>query len=122
MSRKLLKAVTAGATFVVSTMAATTGAFAQYYYNSTTDDSGFGACLGGLSCLCWIPFALLGFVSLIFTIMMIIDVNKRDVAVLPNKNLYMILMLVGLFTGGWSLFVALYYYFARKKKLDAMGK
>jgi hypothetical protein len=122
MSRKLLKAVAAGTTVVTSTLLATSSAFAQYYYSSSTDDSGVGACLGGLSCLCWIPFALLGLVSLVFTVMMIIDVNKRDVSVLPNKNLYMILMLVGLVTGGWSLFVALYYYFARKKKLDAMGK
>lgn len=64
---------------------------------------------------------LSGIALFVLNIMMILDVNKRDEKVLPKKQMWMILMIVGIFVG-FGPFVALYYYFARKKKLDTMAK
>lgn len=92
----------------------------DYSYGTTDATSGF---LGlGLSLLCWIPICIVSIVTLIFTVLMIIDVSKRDESVLPKKTMWMVLMAVGIFVGGWGFIVALYYYFARKRKLDAMAK
>jgi hypothetical protein len=88
---------------------------------STASDTA-GAGIGIAMMLVWCVAALVGIGLLVFTVMMIIDVNKRDEKVLPKKQMWMILMIVGLFVGGFGPLVAIYYYFARKKKLGPVAK
>lgn len=120
--KNYLRRVIAGGTTVTASFLALSGKVAAYSYDSYDydDGSGIGACLGSLSCICWIPFALIGVVFFILNVWMIVDVLGRDESKLPNKTMWTVLLIVGLFVGfGWI--VALYYYFARKRKLDAMG-
>ncbi len=108
--------------FVSSLMFGAQAVYSQssYYYSSSNENPA-GFLFGSfLSIICWIFACLVSLVTLGFTILMIIDVTKRDETVLPKKTTWLILMAVGLFSGGWGFFVAVYYYFARKRKLDAL--
>ncbi|MFC1780364.1 hypothetical protein ACFLY9_01580 [Patescibacteria group bacterium] len=122
--RKLAKTAAALSTVISTLVIGASRVVAQYYddwdytYTSTADE-GVLAAITGMSLLCWIPICILSVVSFGFTIWMIIDVTKRDETVLPKKTMWLILMAAGLVTGGWGFWVAVYYFFARKKK---MGK
>lgn len=119
MRKLILKAATAGGTVGASLLAFSTKVAAYSYEYSSSDDGGALACLSGLSCIIWIPMALIGLVFFILNVWMIIDVLGRDEKVLPNKTMWLVLLIVGFFVGFGGI-VAIYYYFARKKKLDAM--
>lgn len=85
-------------------------------------DDAVGAGMGAFMCVCYALAFIVSIGLLIFTIMMIMDVSKRDEKVLPNKTMWLVLMIVGWVIGGFGWIVALVYYFTRKKKMDAMGK
>lgn len=53
---------------------------------------------------------------LVMNIWMLVDVLKRTEVELPNKTMWMVLLIIGLFTGLGGI-VALVYYFGPKKKL-----
>lgn len=48
---------------------------------------------------------------------MIVDVLKKDEIVLPNKTMWLVLLVVGLLVG-YGFIAALIYYFTDKKKSD----
>ncbi len=52
--------------------------------------------------------------TMVFGVMMIIDCSNR---VFPEKQMWMIILIVGLFIG-YGLIASLIYYFAVKKKFD----
>jgi uncharacterized BrkB/YihY/UPF0761 family membrane protein len=64
---------------------------------------------------------LISIVFLVFNIMMIMDVMKRTEAEMPNKQTWMILLIVGLLFG-FGPIVTLIYYFGPKKKLGPVKK
>lgn len=92
----------------------------DYDYGYTAADT-TGSLFGlGFSMVCWAIMCIFWLVTAVFTILMVVDVMKRDEKVLPKKTLWLVLMIVGILFGGWGLIVALVYYFTRKKKMDAM--
>jgi hypothetical protein len=114
--RKFAKAA-AAVTTALSTLAI--GATRVAAKTSSSGD----AAVSAISCVAIICGSVLGLGLLGFTIWMIIDVNKRDEKVLPKKMMWMLLMIIGTVSGmGFGWLVAIYYYFARKRKLDAMTK
>ncbi len=99
-----------------------------YSYSYGSDLSGSDAAaasgimaLGGL----WIVFVccmvILGIAGLAFNIWMIVDVLKRTEAEMPNRQTWMILLIVGLVLGFGAL-VALVYFFGPRKKLGPAKK
>ncbi|MBN2015670.1 hypothetical protein JW766_02455 [Candidatus Dojkabacteria bacterium] len=116
--RKVGKIATAAGTMLASLFMGATSVSAQ------SDSAGdvFGAGMSAFMCICYAVAIIVGLGLLVFTVMMIVDVTKRDESVLPNKTMWMVLMIVGTVVGGFGWIVAIYYYFARKRKLDAMGK
>lgn len=86
---------------------------------SSADVAGLGAMLAGLGVFgAIIPICcgLIGLVFLAFNIWMLIDVLKRTESELPNKQMWMILLIVGLLLGFGGI-VALVYFFGPRKKL-----
>jgi uncharacterized BrkB/YihY/UPF0761 family membrane protein len=96
----------------------------EYTYDlgsSSTDVAGLGAMLAGLGVFgIIIPLCcgLIGLVFLVFNIWMLVDVIKRTEVELPNKNMWMILLIVGLLMGFGGI-VGLVYFFGPRKKLNA---
>ena len=97
-----------------SALAATT-----YDYMYDLDDAAAGSAFLGLTGVWFVVVccaALIGLLFLVLTIWMLVDVIKRTDAELPNRQTYMILLIVGLLFGfGWI--VALVYFFGPRKKL-----
>ena len=91
-----------------------------YSYDMTgADAAGLSAMLASLGIFgVIIPLCcgLIGLVFLVFNIWMLVDVLKRTEVELPNKTMWMVLLIIGLFTGLGGI-VALVYYFGPKKKL-----
>jgi hypothetical protein len=111
LKEKIIRYITVIFTFLMFQTFAVNAVSAQAFADDSADS--FWA---GFSCVIWC-LSCIG-----FTIMMVIDVAKRDEKVLPNKTLWLILMLFGIVIGQWGWIVALYYYFARKKKLDSAAQ
>jgi hypothetical protein len=91
----------------------------EYSDLSGADAAGLGAMLASLGVFGIIlPLCcgLIGLVFLVFNIWMLIDVLKRTETELPNKNMWMILLIVGLLLGFGGI-VALVYFFGPRKKL-----
>lgn len=112
--RKLAKYSAVAATGLVSLAVSASSVMAA------SDDT-IGAGITGVMCICYAVGGIVGIGLLILNIMMILDVNKRDEKVLPKKQTWFILLIVGLFVG-FGPIVSIYYFFARKKKMDAMAK
>lgn len=66
----------------------------------------------------WAVFALLSLIFFIWWIFMLIDCVKRD---FPEKNTYLIVLIVGLFIPFGVVITTLIYYFAIYKKYKAGG-
>lgn len=94
----------------------------DYSYGTTASDTAGGLFGLGFSMVCWAVMCILWLATAVFVVMMILDVLKRDEKVLPKKTLWLVLMIAGVLVGGWGFFVALIYFFTRKKKMDAMTK
>lgn len=73
---------------------------------------GFG--VFGILIICGI---LIGCVLFVFNVWMLIDVFKRTEAQLPNRTLWIVLLIAGLLLGFGGI-AAVVYYFSEKKKLD----
>lgn len=77
-----------------------------------------GALLGGLL-IFWLVFAVIGLALFIFWIFMLIDCIKRtNWKQESDKNLWLIVLIVGLVVGLGPI-AAIVYYFAVKRQLDA---
>lgn len=87
----------------------------EYELGSGEADAFAGLFAGGFA-LVWVCVVLLACVFLAFNIWMIVDVIKRTEAELPNKNMWLILLIVGLVLGFGGI-VALVYFFSARKKL-----
>jgi uncharacterized membrane protein YidH (DUF202 family) len=88
---------------------------------STTDTAAATGIIAGLGVF-FLVFMVIGLAFWAFNIWMAIDCATRKEADFPsnNKNMWLILLIVGLFIGfGWI--VALVYYFSIKKKAGATG-
>ena len=59
--------------------------------------------------------------SLVFNIVMIVDCINRDEKDFKDRTVWLVILIVGGFTG-FGLIVSLVYFFAVKKKLDEKGK
>ena len=59
--------------------------------------------------------------SLVFNIVMIVDCINRDEKDFKDRTIWLVVLIVGGFTG-FGLIVSLVYFFAVKKKLDEKGK
>ena len=94
---------------------------AQAYDYSGDAAAGVAAAglFGGLAIfwiILWLIFAVAGLIFLIWWIVLIIDLSKRD---FPEKNTWMIIMIVGFFLAIWL--VDLLYYFMIVKKHGKAG-
>lgn len=88
---------------------------------STTDTAAAGGIIAGLG-IFFLVFMVICIALLIFNIWMLIDCAGRKESDFPNnnKNMWLILLIVGLiFSFGWI--VALIYYFSIKKKAENTG-
>jgi len=81
-------------------------------YDYSTVDSGAAAATGGIMIVVWCCAMIIGLICLAFWIWMIVDVVKRTEAELPDKTMWIILVIL-LGTIG-----ALVYYFVKKRPLD----
>lgn len=89
----------------------------DYGYSNTSNTAG-GAFAAGFMIIIWILICcsvILGIFLFVFTILMIIDVAKRDDY--QDKTLWLVLLIVGL-VFGFSFIITPLYYFLVKKKLD----
>lgn len=90
------------------------------YSSSYKSDSTFDAFFLFIMCL-YCFFILFIMAAYVFTGIMILDASKRDTKVLPNKITWIALMYFLSYAGlNWC--VAIYYYFARKRVMDKIGK
>lgn len=112
---KNLQKVLVGAGTALSFVLANSSKVLASSYISTTSDEGAGAFLGAslvsIICSLLIAIPLVG-----FWIWMLVDISKRHTTILPGKTKWIIAMLL------LGTPVAIYYYFARKKKMDKMSK
>jgi len=128
---KIAKSILAKSAVAISAIAGfTSSVFAAsdpytYTYSTSSDLSPAGA--AAITSLGIIPLvlgccgAIIGLALLILNIWMLIDVLKRTEAELPNKTMYMVLLIVGLLMGfGWI--PALVYFFGPRKKFTASAK
>jgi hypothetical protein len=124
--KKLLKygafAGTAMALMPLAARAAEDDMVTDYTVTSTADTAAAtaagGALLGGLL-IFWLVFAVIGLALFIFWIFMLIDCIKRtNWKQESDKNLWLILLIVGLVIGVGPI-AAIVYYFAVKRQLDA---
>ena len=91
------------------------------YYAADTAAAGGLAALTGIWLVVAICAGLIGLVFFAFNIWMAIDCYKRTDAELPNKQTWLIVMIVGLFFSfGWI--AAIIYYFQVKRKLPKAAK
>lgn len=104
--------------------------YSDYYdlYNttstSTMSDADALAFLGGLGVFGVILPLCCGLIALIFVafnIWMLVDVIKRTEAELPNRQTWLIVLIVGLILGFGGI-AALVYYFGPRKKLAPLKK
>ena len=90
--------------------------------SSSSDVSGpMGAALASMSIFVWVLVCcvfLIGILFLILNIWMLIDVLKRTETELPNKTMWMVLLIIGLLMGFGGL-VAVVYFFGPRKRLNA---
>lgn len=103
----------------VMAVSSTSDGLTTSYDLTGADAAGMSAILASLGIFgVIIPLCcgLIGLVSLVFNIWMLVDVLKRTEIELPNKTMWMVLLIIGLFTGLGGI-VALVYYFGPKKKL-----
>lgn len=88
---------------------------------STTDTAAATGIIAGLG-IFFLVFMVIGLALWAFNIWMAVDCASRKETDFPsnNKNMWLILLIVGLFVGfGWI--VALVYYFSVKKKAGNTG-
>lgn len=100
--------------FALSPLLLTGMAAAQYSSYSTSTDifaTLFGGGLGVVGIICWCIAIIVNLVGVIFWIMMIIDVAKRTEVELPNRTMWLLIVILL----GWI--GALVYYFSDRKKL-----
>ncbi|RJO62057.1 DUF2516 family protein [candidate division WS5 bacterium] len=96
----------------------------EFDYNvdvSTGDTAAATGIIAGLG-IFFLVFIVIGLALWAFNIWMAIDCATRQESDFPsnNKNMWLILLIVGLFVGfGWI--VALVYYFSIKKKTGSKG-
>jgi len=90
------------------------GVIAQYYDDGhyAPVDDGMATIFGTLGIGVWCCLMSFGLIIFGFSIWMITDALKRDEKVLPKRVMWVILMFIF-----WP--VSVYYYFARKRVLDA---
>ncbi len=117
VSSLISKIAIAGVSFLSMASSALAYEYSYEYDMGSDAAGGLMAFLGGgfglVVALCSV---LLYCVSLIFNIWMIVDVIKRTEAELPNRTMWLILLILGLlFTFGGL--VALIYFFSARKKL-----
>jgi len=113
-------------TAMASTVMAADSLDSLYTYTYDLDNAdaaagGIAAMLAGLGVFGIIlPLCcgLIGLVFLVFNIWMLVDVLKRTEVELPNKQMWMILLIVGLLLGFGGI-VALVYFFGPRKKFAA---
>ena len=84
--------------------------------NELTTSQATGLAVGFL--IFFAVIAIIGLVSLIFWILMLVHATKNDI---PDKNMWIVILIVGLVVG-LGLIAAIVYYFAVKKKFDAGNK
>lgn len=88
---------------------------------SATDTAAAGAVVGGLL-IFWLVFVVIGLALFIFWIFMLIDCIKRtNWKQESDKNLWLIVLIVGLVIGLGPI-AAIVYYFAVKRQLDTKKK
>ena len=88
---------------------------------SATDTAAAGAVVGGFLIL-WLVFVVIGLALFIFWIFMLIDCIKRtNWKQESDKNLWLIVLIVGLVIGLGPI-AAIVYYFAVKRQLDTKKK
>lgn len=114
-------AITAFSVLATTVMAVSTSSdpLTYSYDLSSADTAGLGAMmasLGVFGIILPLCCGLIGLVFLVFNIWMLVDVLKRTEVELPNKTMWMVLLIIGLFTGLGGI-VALVYYLGPKKKL-----
>jgi hypothetical protein len=117
----IAKTLSKATVFVAGIAAFASTALAQSYtYSSTAGDAAAGGI--GLAMLgFWCCAGLFGLVLLGFNIWMAVDVLQRTEAEMPNRTMWLVLLIVGFFASfGWI--AALVYFFTEKKKLDAAKK
>lgn len=114
-------AIAAFSAMASTVMAADYDSLYKYSYDLSNSDAaagGIAAMLAGLGVFGIIlPLCcgLIGLVFLVFNIWMLVDVLKRTEVELPNKQMWMILLIVGLLLGFGGI-VALVYFFGPRKK------
>jgi len=127
--KKLLKygafAGTAMALMPLAARAAEDDMVTDYTVTTTADTAAAtaagGALLGGLL-IFWLVFAVIGLALFIFWIFMLIDCIKRtNWKQESDKNLWLIVLIVGLVLG-LAPIAAIVYYFAVKRQLDTKKK
>ena len=99
--------------FVAGFSALATTAMAQ----SSASADAAGGFIGLMMIGVWCCAGIFGLAAVAFNIWMIVDVLQRTEATMPNRTMWMILLIVGLFVG-FGFIAALVYYFTEKKKLD----
>lgn len=105
------------AVFILTSVAFLQNALAQSYdYTYSSSDSAASGAAGLFICGLWICLAIFGLAALVFNIWALIDVSKRSEAELPNKNMWLILLIVGLLMQ-FGFIVAVVYYFSVVKTL-----
>ena len=88
---------------------------------SATDTAAAGAVVGGFLIL-WLVFVVIGLALFIFWIFMLVDCIKRtNWKQESDKNLWLIVLIVGLVIGLGPI-AAIVYYFAVKRQLDTKKK
>jgi len=93
----------------------TSPVLANSYSSSNSSDGAFAAIFMLIIWLLICCSVVLGIFLFIYTIVMIIDVAKRDDY--ADKSLWLVLLIVGL-VFGFSFIITPLYYFLVKKKLD----
>ena len=88
---------------------------------TATSTAAAGALFGGLA-IVWLVLVVVGIAFLVFWILMLVDCLKRtNWKQESDKNLWLIILIVG-FVVGLSWLAAVVYYFAIKRSLDAGSK
>lgn len=88
----------------------------EYDLGSGGEVDAFAGLFAGGFTLLWVCIMLLGCVFLVFNVWMLVDVIKRTEAELPNRTLWLVLLIAGLLLGFGGI-VALVYFFSARKKL-----